>query len=104
MSILIGTSGWHYRHWVGAYYPPKTPAERFLAHYQQDFPTVEINNTFYRLPSAETFAEWRDTVPPDFRFAVKAGRLIIPVYAYFNNDIGGCAPRNAKTLMGFLRD
>jgi uncharacterized protein YecE (DUF72 family) len=76
MSILIGTSGWHYRHWVGAYYPPKTPAEEFLARYRLDFPTVEINNTFYRLPSPEVLAGWRETVPAGFRFAVKASRFI----------------------------
>jgi uncharacterized protein YecE (DUF72 family) len=76
MSILIGTSGWHYRHWVGSYYPPKTPAEEFLPLFAQDFPTVEINNTFYRLPSPEVFAAWRDSVPPAFRFAVKASRFI----------------------------
>jgi uncharacterized protein YecE (DUF72 family) len=76
MSILIGPSGWHYRHWVGAYYPPKTPAEEFLARYRLDFPTVEINNTFYRLPSPEVLAGWRETVPAGFRFAVKASRFI----------------------------
>jgi uncharacterized protein YecE (DUF72 family) len=76
MSILIGTSGWHYRHWVGSYYPPRTPADAFLALYRRDFPTVEINNSFYRLPSPETLARWRDAVPARFRFAVKASRFI----------------------------
>jgi uncharacterized protein YecE (DUF72 family) len=76
MSILIGTSGWHYRHWVGSYYPPRMPAKEFLAHYLRDFRTVEINNSFYRLPAEEVLAGWREAVPAGFRFAVKASRFI----------------------------
>lgn len=76
MSVLIGTSGWHYRHWVGDYYPPRTPAEAFLDLYKRDFPTVEINNSFYRLPSPGSLETWRDAVPARFRFAVKASRFI----------------------------
>jgi uncharacterized protein YecE (DUF72 family) len=76
MSILIGTSGWHYRHWVGSYYPAGTPARLFLDLYQRDFPTVEINNSFYQLPESGTLSQWRDAVPSDFRFAVKASRFI----------------------------
>jgi uncharacterized protein YecE (DUF72 family) len=76
MSILIGTSGWHYRHWVGTYYPPKTPARLFLDLYLRDFATVELNNSFYRLPAPEALAQWRDAVPARFRFAVKASRFI----------------------------
>ncbi len=74
--IHIGTSGWHYKHWVGPFYPEGTPARGFLAHYVQHFATVEINNTFYRLPKPETMAAWRDEVPKDFRFACKASRYI----------------------------
>lgn len=76
MTLLIGTSGWHYRHWVGSYYPPDTPPRAFLEHYLRDFRTVEINNSFYRLPSPDTLALWRDAVPGRFRFSVKASRFI----------------------------
>jgi len=77
MSALhIGTSGWHYQHWRGPYYPPDIAAEAMLAHYARDFATVEINNSFYNLPSPETLEDWRAAVPAGFRFSVKASRYI----------------------------
>lgn len=72
----IGTSGWHYKHWVGTYYPEKTSASKMLPLYLRDFNTVELNNSFYRLPKPETMRCWRDSVPDDFIFAVKASRFI----------------------------
>src|SRR5579883_444581 len=75
-EIRIGTSGWHYKHWCGPFYELKTPASRMLAHYIRHFDTVEINNSFYRLPSTETFASWREATPPGFCFAVKASRFM----------------------------
>jgi len=75
-EIRIGTSGWHYKHWVGNFYPQKFPASKMLAFYQERFDTVELNNSFYRLPKLETFQCWRDATPPDFLFAVKASRFI----------------------------
>ena len=74
--IYIGTSGWHYKHWLGDFYPPKFPPAKMLARYVQEFQTVEINNSFYRLPDAKTFAGWKAQVPPGFVFAVKASRFI----------------------------
>ena len=56
--IWIGTSGWVYRHWIGCFYPPGLPQRAWLAHYARDFPTVEINRSFYRLPTREQFAAW----------------------------------------------
>ncbi len=76
MEIRIGTSGWHYKHWVGPFYPPKLPASKMLEFYRERFDTVELNNSFYRLPSAEAFAAWREAAPPGFLFAVKASRFI----------------------------
>lgn len=75
-QILIGTSGWHYRHWVGPFYPPGTATNDFLPYYCQIFRTVEINYSFYRLPEIKTFEQWRDTVPEEFIFSVKASRYI----------------------------
>ncbi len=73
-ELRIGTSGWHYEHWRGTFYPPgERPS---LGHYAESFDTVEINSSFYRLPSPETFAQWRDQTPKDFVFAVKASRFI----------------------------
>lgn len=74
--IWIGTSGWHYKHWIGAFYPPKTRTSGMLAYYVQSFGTVEINNSFYRLPSEKALADWRDSTPPGFLFAMKGSRFL----------------------------
>ncbi|WP_224995593.1 DUF72 domain-containing protein [Cesiribacter sp. SM1] len=75
-KIYIGTSGWHYKHWMGTFYPHGLKSKDFTRYYLNFFRSVEINNSFYRLPSAQTFAGWRAAVPPDFLFAVKASRFI----------------------------
>jgi uncharacterized protein YecE (DUF72 family) len=75
-AIRIGCSGWMYRHWRGAFYPDRLPVKEWFAFYAAQFGTVEINNSFYRLPRAETFDAWRDQAPPDFRYAVKANRFL----------------------------
>jgi uncharacterized protein YecE (DUF72 family) len=74
--IHIGTSGWHYMHWKGAFYPEDMKAKGFLAYYTKHFATAEINNSFYKLPEEKTLAAWRDAVPSDFFFSVKASRYI----------------------------
>jgi uncharacterized protein YecE (DUF72 family) len=75
-EIHIGTSGWHYRHWLGNFYPEKLPAARMLEHYYRRFDTVELNNSFYKLPKPETFRCWKESTPKGFLFAVKASRFI----------------------------
>lgn len=75
-ELRIGASGWHYKHWLGPFYPADLPASKMLAFYTARFDTVEINNSFYKLPSAETFEKWRQATPPGFSFAVKASRFI----------------------------
>lgn len=75
-AIHIGTSGWHYKHWSGTYYPANLAAGDYLDYYCKRFQTVEINNSFYQLPEAETLESWRETVSGDFTFAVKANRYI----------------------------
>ena len=74
--IRIGCSGWQYRHWRGRFYPANLPVDRWLEHYATTFDTVELNNSFYRLPEANAFAAWRRRVPDDFVFAVKASRYL----------------------------
>jgi uncharacterized protein YecE (DUF72 family) len=75
-NIHIGTSGWQYGHWRGLFYPKEIRRKEYLNYYAQLLHTVEINNSFYRLPERETLAEWRDAVPPGFIFTVKATRFI----------------------------
>jgi uncharacterized protein YecE (DUF72 family) len=74
--IYIGTSGWHYKHWIGRFYPKDIRTPDMLAFYARHFHTVEINNSFYRLPEKTTFTSWRDNSPQRFLFAVKASRFI----------------------------
>jgi uncharacterized protein YecE (DUF72 family) len=75
-GIRIGCSGWNYRHWRGTFYPERLPANRWFFFYAEQFDTVEINNSFYRLPKAGTFDNWREQAPPGFRYAVKANRFL----------------------------
>jgi uncharacterized protein YecE (DUF72 family) len=70
----IGTSGYQYKHWKGSFYPPECPQKGWFAYYAERFDTVEINNTFYGLPSAETFVSWRRQAPPGFLFVLKFSR------------------------------
>jgi uncharacterized protein YecE (DUF72 family) len=72
----VGCSGWHYRHWAGRVYPKELPTDRWLHAYTKRFDTVELNNSFYRLPEAEQFDRWRRQVPRGFEFAVKASRFL----------------------------
>jgi uncharacterized protein YecE (DUF72 family) len=76
LNIRIGCSGWQYAHWRGVFYPAELPAARWLEYYAARFDTVEINNTFYRLPEATTFGVWRRRVPRGFVYAVKASRYL----------------------------
>ena len=75
-EIRIGTSGFHYKHWIGRYYPAGIAPGKMLEHYMHDFDTVELNNTFYQLPNESSFDAWRKSTPRDFLFAVKGSRFI----------------------------
>lgn len=74
--IHIGTSGWSYKHWIGNFYPEDVKAKDHFAYFRQFFNTVELNNPFYHLPPMQTFVNWKNTVPDDFVYAVKASRYI----------------------------
>jgi uncharacterized protein YecE (DUF72 family) len=76
MNIHVGTSGWSYKEWKGSLYPPKIPADEMLRYYAARFPTVEVNNSFYRIPSESVLAGWAGQVPEGFRFVLKASRRI----------------------------
>jgi uncharacterized protein YecE (DUF72 family) len=75
-KLHIGTSGWHYDHWKGPFYPEDLTTERWLSFYSEHLDTVEINNSFYQLPETETLESWRLTTPEGFLFAVKASRYV----------------------------
>ena len=77
--LWIGTSGWQYAHWKQTFYPAQVAQKEWLAWYAERFRTVELNNSFYHLPQAATFASWRRRTPPDFVFAVKASRFLTHV-------------------------
>lgn len=76
MSVHIGTSGWVYNHWRGVFYPKDLPQTKWFSFYAHEFDTVEINNSFYRLPNAEVFEAWRRQAPGGFLYAVKASRYL----------------------------
>lgn len=74
--LYCGTSGWNYQHWKLRFYPEGLPSDKWLSYYGRHFDTVEINNSFYRLPEKTTFERWRDQSPDGFTFAVKASRYL----------------------------
>jgi len=76
MTWTIGTSGWQYRDWRKRFYPESLPTRSWLEHYSERFRTVEVNNTFYRLPERDVFTRWAETVPDDFVFAIKMSRYL----------------------------
>jgi uncharacterized protein YecE (DUF72 family) len=75
-ALCIGTSGWVYKHWMGVFYPDKTPGEKLLPFYAERFRTVEVNFSYYRLPERSVFEAWRKQTPDDFLFAVKGSRYL----------------------------
>ncbi len=79
MTLYVGTSGWQYREWRGAFYPKALATTRWLEYYSVQFATVEVNNAFYRLPEARVFADWAARTPEDFVVAVKASRYLTHV-------------------------
>jgi uncharacterized protein YecE (DUF72 family) len=86
--VRVGCSGWNYAHWRELVYPKGLPPSRWLAHYATLFDTVEVNNTFYRLPKRKAVAGWVEHSPPDFLFSVKASRYLTHVKRLTNLDAG----------------
>jgi len=75
-KYFVGTSGWHYEHWRGRFYPLELTKPKWLEFYARSFKTVELNNSFYHLPSEKAFANWRESSPKGFVYAVKVSRFI----------------------------
>ena len=76
MNLYVGTSGYSYKQWKGPFYPQDLPARRMLRYYGEHFRTVEINSTFRRLPKASVLEAWKEAVPADFKFVLKAPQRI----------------------------
>lgn len=76
MALWVGTSGYNYPEWKGSFYPEKLPAKQMLPYYAERFPTVEINNTFYRMPDEKIVKGWADATPPSFKLTLKAPQRI----------------------------
>lgn len=77
--LLIGTSGWTYSSWKGVFYPSDLPSRQYLEFYAKEFPTTEVNYSFYHLPRPSTYEKWATQVPDEFIFALKASRFITHV-------------------------
>ena len=75
-KYLVGTSGWSYKHWRGAFYPDTLGAGKWLEFYAENFSTVEVNYSFYRLPSEKTLDGWVQRSPEGFKFTLKASKAI----------------------------
>jgi len=75
-QVLVGTSGFAYKEWKGSFYPEKLPAKKYLSYYAEHFRTTEINNTFYRMPTAKLCEGWHAEVPEDFSFTLKLSQRI----------------------------
>lgn len=100
-AYFIGTSGWHYEHWRGNFYPSDLAKARWLRFYSSYFNTVELNNSFYRLPSEQAFTEWYRSSPPGFVFAVKVSRFITHIKRLREAE----EPlQNFLTRAGFLKE
>src|SRR5215475_10160025 len=76
MSLYVGTSGYSYKEWKGTFYPEDLPEKQMLHFYGERFRSVEINNTFYRMPKASVLEAWAEEVPVDFKFVLKASQRI----------------------------
>lgn len=88
MDVYVGTSGYQYDFWRGSLYPPKCKKDDMLAAYAEHFWTVEVNNTFYRMPKREVVQRWTDATPDDFLFVIK--------FVFFEHE--ETAPTNAKAF------
>jgi uncharacterized protein YecE (DUF72 family) len=98
-KYYIGCSGWHYEDWRGLYYPKELPKLKWLSFYARQFDTVELNNSFYRLPSEKAFKTWRESTPGNFIFAVKISRFITHIKRLKNL---GSAVENFVSRTGLL--
>ena len=116
-KILVGTSSWTAKGWIGPFYPEGTPRNRWLSHYATRFPTVEVDSTYYGIPRHSTVRGWADATPDDFVMSAKFPRSVVQfpylnrqayaqrvsfVAAYANNHYAGHAPATVEQLRDLL--
>jgi uncharacterized protein YecE (DUF72 family) len=99
VEYFVGCSGWHYEHWRELYYPRELPRPKWLPFYARQFTTVELNSSFYRLPSEKAFTNWRESTPDNFVFAIKMSRYITHIKRLRNL---GSAVENFLSRAGLL--
>lgn len=97
----IGTSGWHYDDWRSRFYPDDLPRDKWLEFYSRHFNTLELNNSFYRLPTEAAFKNWYETSPPGFIFSVKVSRFITHIKRLKNCEE---ASRNFMSKASLLQE
>ena len=95
MALHVGTSGWQYAEWKGSFYPEKISAAKMLAYYGERFDSVEVNNTFYRLPKPGVLKGWAEQVPAGFSFVIKASQRIT-----HHKKLGPEAADTVKYMLG----
>jgi len=101
VKYYVGCSGWHYEHWRGLYYPQELPRPKWLPFCAQQFSTVELNNSFYHLPSEKAFTTWRESTPENFIFAVKVSRFITHIKRLRNS---GTTVEDSLSRASFLKE
>ena len=102
-KVHIGTMGWSYDFWTGNFYPRDIAPDGYLSEYAKHFNTVEVDNTFYRIPSKDTVAKWRDQTPGDFLFSAKFPRRITHEKMLSDcNEIAGFFLERMSLLQGKL--
>ncbi|HEX9677939.1 DUF72 domain-containing protein [Nitrososphaera sp.] len=84
VEVLVGCSGWSYTSWVGPFYPRGTPQTRWLEYYSKVFDYVEVDSTFYSIPSPIRTKKWARTTPENFRFTAKFPKIITHDKAFYN--------------------
>ena len=92
MKLLAGTSGFSYKEWKGSFYPRDLANVKMLAYYAQQLPAVEINNTFYRMPSVSVLESWSEQVSDGFQFVLKA-------FVFFKHEDAGAGPALAQRFL-----
>jgi len=100
MRVLAGTSGYAYKEWKGSFYPDDLPSDEMLSFYARQLGAVEINNTFYRMPSEKVLVQWSERVPDGFRFVLKASRRITHMHRLKGADDPLAYLVNNASVMG----
>jgi uncharacterized protein YecE (DUF72 family) len=103
-GLYIGTSGWHYTHWMGLFYPPEIKGYYELKYFSEHFNTVENNSSFYRIAGESTYATWKRMTPSSFRFSMKLNKSITHIHKLELNDEVKETVKRILTTTNILED